>query len=76
MVAERKNNNIKTHNFSIQSSRSAVDVAILRSKRVSGIMKTQSGTTTQSKCCKMFGCRSIKLHISALLYSYDTAKKS
>ena len=77
MVAERKNNNNKTHNFPFsQPSRSALHVVILRRKRVSRIMKTQSGTTTQSKCCKMFGCRSIKLHSSALLFSYDTAKKS
>ena len=75
MVAKRKNNNTLNFPFS-QLSRSALHVVILRRKRDSRIMKTQSGTTTQSKCCKMFGCRSIKLHSSALLCSHDTAKKS
>ena len=59
-----------------QPSRSALHVVILRCKRNSRTKKTQSGTATQSKCRKMFGCRSIKLYSSALLYSYDTEKKS
>ena len=51
MVAEKKNNNTLNFPYS-QPSRSALHIVILRRKRDSRIMKTQSGTTTQSNAAK------------------------